>query len=214
MLDEEPDVTRKTAAGRPTTAVRIVGSLAVLATAASVAGLGTYGNFTDSTSASTSVQTGTLSIDVSAPGGLPNTIPVSTTGFVPGDWMTRPLNLGNTGNLPLSSIRLATTATPPSVLTDPFKGLQLTLEQCSRRWTEDASGAVPTYTCDQTRRTLYSGPFVSTAALPAPDSLTPGGIDNLLFTISLPSTTGNEVQGLSASLNLAFTGVQALGGAR
>ena len=207
-------MTRTTGAGRPTTAARIVASLAVLATAASVAGLGTYGNFTDSTSASTSVTTGTLSLEAGAPGGLPHVIPVSTTGFVPGDWLTRPLNLTNDGNLPLSSVRLATTATPASVLTDPFKGLQLTLEECSRRWTEVATGSVPSYTCDQTRRTIYTGPFVSTAALPGLDTLAPGGIDNLLFTISLPSTTGNEVQGLSASLNIGFTGIQALGGAR
>ncbi|MGY1741644.1 MULTISPECIES: hypothetical protein [unclassified Blastococcus] len=56
--------------------------------------------------------------------------------------------------------------------------------------------------------------MVSTAALPAPNSLTPGGTDSLIFTLLLPSTAGNEMQGLSATVNIGFTAVQAAGGAR
>src|SRR5215213_111499 len=52
------------------TARKVVGSLAVLGTAAAVAGLGTYGNFTDSTTPmNTTVASGTLSIDLTQPAG-------------------------------------------------------------------------------------------------------------------------------------------------
>ena len=56
------------------TARKVVGSLAVLGTAAAVAGLGTYGNFTDSTTPmNTTVASGTLSIDLTPAGayGIP-----------------------------------------------------------------------------------------------------------------------------------------------
>jgi predicted ribosomally synthesized peptide with SipW-like signal peptide len=197
------------------TARRILGSLGVLAAAAAVAGLGTFGTFTDSTSVDTSVQSGTLSIKVGAPGGIPHVIPVTTSGFLPGDSLTRPLNLDNDGTVALSTVALATTATPSSALvTDPVNGLQLTLQQCSRRWTQGGTELLPAYTCDGTQRTFYSGPVVSTAALPTPNSLAPGGTDNMIFTLSLPPAGGNDMQNLSATVQLAFTAVQAPGTAR
>ena len=208
-------MTSRTAAGRRSTTARILGSLGILSTAVAVSGFATLGTFTDSTAATTTVQSGILSIDVGVPGGIPHVIPVSTNGFVPGDSLTRPLNLVNDGTVPISSIRLATTATPSNALaTDPVKGLQLTLEQCSRRWTQGGTEALPTYTCDGTRRTLYSGPVTSTAELPSPNSLAPGGTDNTIFTLSLPTVAGNEFQTLSATVSLAFTAVQAPGTAR
>ena len=50
--------------------------------------------------------------------------------------------------------------------------------------------------------------------LPALASLNPGGSDNLVFTISLPTSAGNSFQGLSNTLNLTFTGVQRTGSNR
>ncbi|MGY1618734.1 TasA family protein [Geodermatophilus sp. SYSU D00691] len=196
---------------------KVLAVLAAVGVAASVAGLATYGAFTDSTSVATTVQSGILSLDVGAPGGIPQTIPVSTTGFVPGDSLTRALNLENDGTVALSSVNLATTAGSSSALTtDRINGLQLTLQQCSRAWTRGGTDQLPTYTCDGTQRTLYSGPILSTAALPSPNSLQPGGTDNMIFTISLPTSAGaiDAMQGLTANVNLGFTGVQAAGTAR
>lgn len=194
---------------------KVVGSLAVIGTAAAVAGLGTFGAFTDSTSVTTNVQSGVVSIDLSAPGGIPHVIPVSTTGFMPGDSLTRAINLRNDGTVALSSVSLATTASSASALTsDPVNGLQLKLEQCSRGWTRGGTDALPTYTCAGTTRTLYSGPVISADALLAPKSLNPGATDNLTFTVWLPTTAGNELQTLSATVNIGFTAVQATGGAR
>src|SRR6185312_14706026 len=83
---------------------KVVGSLALVGAAAAVAGLGTYGNFTDSsTPINTTVASGTLSIDVAQPGGVV-AIPVSTSNFVPGDSLTRAVNLVNDGGSDLGSV--------------------------------------------------------------------------------------------------------------
>jgi hypothetical protein len=188
------------------TARKVVGTLGVLGTAAAVAGLGTYGTFTDSSSpVNTSIQAGTLSIDVTQPGVA---VPVSTTGFVPGDSLTRAINLVNDGSSAIGSVQLATTvATPTTLTTDTTNGLQMAVKSCSVAWTAS-------YTCAGTENIVGSGPVVSTIMLSNPAALNPGGTDHLTFTISLPTTADNTFQGKTAALSLVFTGNQRTGTAR
>jgi hypothetical protein len=197
------------------TARKVVGSLAILGTAAAVAGLGTYGNFTDSTTpVNTTVATGTLSINLTQPAGA-YAIPVSVSGLVPGDSITRAVNLVNDGDLALSSVSVVSTATAPSSLTtDTTNGLQLSIKACSVAWTQGGTAAAPTYTCSGTERSIYGSPVVGTAALNSPASLNPGGTDYLTFSISLPTTADNSFQGKSAGISLSFTGAQRSGSAR
>ena len=198
------------------TARKVVGSLAILGTAAAVAGLGTYGNFTDSTTPlSTQVDTGTLSIDLTQPGNAV-AIPVSTTGFVPGDSMSRAVNLVNDGGSDLGSVSVNSALTSPAnaLTTDAVNGLQLTVKACSAAWSQGGTPTAPTYSCPATERTVLSGPLANSATLVSPASLTAGGVDRLVFAISLPTTAGSNMQGLSASLSLTFTGVQRAGTAR
>jgi len=285
---------------------KVVGSLAIIGTAAAVAGMGTFGTFTDSTTpVDTTIQSGTLSIDVTQTGYA---VPVTTTGFVPGDSLTRAVTLVNDGSAQLSSINFASVATAGSVLTtDTVNGLQLSLKSCSVPWTQGGSAAAPTYACSGTTQTLSSGPAVTIPAtttgfvpgdsmtravnlindggsalgsvsltaqvtsaatvlttdavnglqlsvkgcsvawtqggtptaptytcagtersvlntavanagsavpLTTPASLAAGGVDSLVFSISLPTTADNTFQGKSATLSLTFTGVQRAGTAR
>ena len=195
---------------------KVVGSLAILGTAAAVAGLGTYGNFTDSTTPmNTTVDTGTLSINLAQPGGAV-AIPVSTVGFMPGDSMSRSVNLINDGGSALGSVHVTSTVTSAAniLTTDPVNGLQLAVKACSVAWTQGGSPTAPTYTCAGTERPILSGPVVANASLVNPASLAAGGVDNLVFTISLPATADNTFQNKSASLSLTFTGVQRAGTAR
>jgi hypothetical protein len=195
---------------------KVVGSLAILGTAAAVAGLGTYGNFTDSTTPmNTTVGTGTLSINLAQPGGAV-AIPVSTTGFVPGDSISRAVNLINDGGSALGSVTVASAVTSPaSVLTtDTVNGLQLSIKGCSVAWTQGGTPTAPTYTCAGTERTLGSGPAVSNMILNNPASLVAGATDYLTFAISLPAAADNSFQGKSAALSLTFTGTQRTGSAR
>jgi hypothetical protein len=195
---------------------KVVGSLAILGTAAAVAGLGTYGNFTDSTTPmNTTVDTGTLSINLAQPGGAV-AIPVSTAGFVPGDSITRAVNLINDGGSALGSVTVQSAVTSPAniLTTDTLNGLQLTVKGCTVAWTQGGTPTAPTYACSGTERTVMAGPAANSAALASPASLAVGGVDNLIFSISLPATADNNFQGKSASLSLTFAGVQRAGIAR
>src|SRR4051794_5909988 len=119
---------------KSSTARKVVGSLGVLGAAAAVAGMGTFGTFTDSsTPISSTIASGTLSIDVTQQGV---TVPVTTSNFVPGDSVTQAVSLINKGSAGLGSVTLNTTATPPAtVLTsDTTNGLQMELKSCSVAW--------------------------------------------------------------------------------
>jgi len=192
---------------------KVVGSLAIIGTAAAVAGMGTFGSFTDSTTpVDTTIQSGTLSINVNQVGYA---VPVTTPGFVPGDSMTRAVNLVNDGSAALGSINFSSTATAGSILTtDQINGLQLSLKSCSVAWTQGGSASAPTYSCSGTTQTLFTGPAVSSFGLPSPAALTAGGTDYLTFSVSLPASADNTFQGKSATLSLSFTGVQRTGTAR
>jgi hypothetical protein len=203
----------KTNANARSRAAKIVGSLGIIGTAAAVAGIGTFGGFTDSTTpVATNVSTGTLSIDLSQPAIA---IPATTTGFVAGDSLTRAVNLVNDGTVPLGSVTLGTTVAAPSVLTtDTVNGLQLAVKSCSVAWTQGGTASAPTYTCSGSERLLASGPAVSNLVLSNPASLAAGATDYLTFSVSLPATADNTFQNKSAALSLTFSGTQETGTAR
>jgi hypothetical protein len=198
---------------RNDTAKKVLGSLGIIGAAAAVAGMGTFGSFTASTTpASTTVNSGTLSINLSQQGYA---IPASTSNFLPGDSMTRAVNLVNNGGSPFGSVGLAVTAAAPSLLTtDTTNGLQLTVKSCSVAWTQSGPATAPVYTCSGTTSTVGSGPVVGIQSLSGVNSLSAGGTDYLTFSISLPASADNTFQGKSAALTLTFTGVQATGSAR
>lgn len=195
------------------TARKVVGSLGVLGTAAAVAGMGTFGGFTDSTApVATTIQSGTLSIDLTQQG---YSVPVTTAGFLPGDSLTRAVNLVNDGNSALGSVTLSSSATAGSILTtDVTNGLQLTVKKCSVAWTQGGTAQAPTYACSGTETLVASGPVVTNMNLAGAAALNAGGTDHLTFSISLPTTADNTFQGKSASLSLTFTGTQRTGTAR
>ena len=193
---------------RNATAKKVLGSLAVVGAAAAVAGMGTFGSFTASTTpASTTVNSGTLSIHLSQQGYA---IPAITNNFMPGDSMTRAVNLVNSGASPFGSVALGvTTGTSSLLTTDLTNGLQLSVKSCPVAWTQGGTSSAPTYTCSGTPTTVASGPVLGNTNLTGLNSLNAGGTDYLTFAISLPSTAGNTFQGLSAPLTLTFTGTQA-----
>jgi predicted ribosomally synthesized peptide with SipW-like signal peptide len=195
------------------TARKVVGSLGVIGAAAAVAGMGTFGSFTDSsTPVNSTINSATLDINAVQVG---ETVPVTTAGFVPGDTLTRAVNLVNLGGAPLGSVSLNTTVATPSVLTtDAFNGLQMSVKSCSVPWTQGGVAGAPTYTCSGTTQVLGSGPVVSNVPLNNAASLAAGGTDYLTFAISLPASADNTFQGKSAALSLTFVGTQRTGTAR
>jgi hypothetical protein len=188
------------------TARKVVGSLGVIGAAAAVAGMGTFGTFTDSTTpVVTTVTSGTVNIDLAQAG---QAIPATTDKFVPGDYLTRAVNLVNSGSTDLASVVLTTTSTASNKLvTDAANGLQMSVKSCTVPWAAD-------YSCAGTQRVLGSGNVLAGITLNNPASLVAGKTDHLTFTVSLPTTADNTFQGLSAPLSLTFTGTQRNGTAR
>ena len=208
-------MTATTTTTRTTTARKVLGSLGVIGAAAAVAGMGTFGTFTDSTAPlNASVTSGTLSLDLTAGGTQGMTM--SATNFVPGDSISRSVELVNSGNLAFAGISLASSATTSSILdTDRANGLQLSAKSCSVVWTETVTNGVATYTCSgTTTNVVASNPAVLSASLPTPASANPNGRDHLLITVSLPTSAGNEFQGKTSSLSINFTGTQQTGSNR
>jgi hypothetical protein len=203
--------TTTTATTRRRSSGKVVGSIVVVGAAAAVAGLGTLGTFTDSTSAvDAGMDTGVLSIDVSA-AGTSATVPVTTASMLPGDVNYFPMDLRNGGDIGLSSLTLGSSAVASSRLdTDRVNGLQMKIDTCDAAWVR--SGA--SWTCAPGARQLYTGPVIANTMLPGAISLEAGKTDHLLSTVSFPTTGGDTMQNQSSSLEFVFTAAQRAGGAR
>jgi spore coat-associated protein N len=181
-------------------------SIAVLGSAASIAGLGTFATFTSSTSASHTIASGTLSL----------TAPVSRLGtgaspIAPGDTMQRAIDLSYSGTISFGSATLTTSATSSSLLdTDAANGLQIAIDKCSQAWTESAPPY--TYTCGgSTSSVLASRALIGSALALSNLTLTAGSTDHLRVTITLPSSADNTLQNKSSTIDYTFTGVQRAG---
>lgn len=190
----------------------IVGALSVVGAAVAVAGLSTFGQFTDSTSpVNTQVDSGVVSVDVSSPAGA--SVPFSGGSMLAGDSRSALVDLVNNGTTRLASVTLTSTATTSSVLDqDTVNGLQLTVESCSVAWSNP--GSVPS--CSGTLRSYFTQPIImANAPLAGSDALAAGATDHLKLTAALPSTaTGGAFGGATSNLNFVFTGAQRGGGPR
>jgi len=175
-------------------------SIAVLGSAASIAGLGTFATFTSSTSTSHTIASGTLSL----------TTPVSRLGtgaspIAAGDTMQRAIDLSYSGTISFGSVTLTTSATSSSLLdTDATNGLQIAIDKCSQAWTE--SGPPYTYTCGgSTSSVLASRALIGSAIALSNLTLTAGSTDHLRVTVNLPSSADNTLQNKSSTVNYTFT---------
>lgn len=190
-----------------------------LAIAGSMAGLGTFATFTDSTTAaSQSIATGTVRLSIGAEGG-DNRLTVGASGLVPGDSLQRRVKITNNGSESLASVTLTTDATTSSVLdTDTTDGLKMKIERCSGVWTESAS-APYTYTCDLLLGTglnngtrsevLARRPVIgANTALASMASLAAGATDDMVVTVDLPTSAGNTFQNKTSVIRYVFNATQ------
>ncbi len=196
------------------TVKRLMGSFAVVGTAAAMAGLGTFATFTSSTSATHTISSGTVSIALGATGASTNRLTVGASNVVPGDTLQRSVDLVNNGGASadnLSGIVLTTTASPSSLLdTEVTNGLQMVIEKCSVPWTEAGTAPAYTYTCSGTTTTALASRAVigSNIALSSLASLSTGSTDHLRVTLTLPAAAPNTMQGLTSTISYNFVGTQ------
>ncbi len=102
---------------------KVLLSAALLGMVASIAGMASYATFTDTTSASQSDSSGTVTIALGAAGGADNRLTVGATDLAAGDTVDRQVKLSNAGSIDLASLTLTTSATTSSVLdTDAVDG--------------------------------------------------------------------------------------------
>ncbi len=198
---------------------KILLSIAAVGTAASIAGLGTFATFTDSDSATHTISSGTVNINLGA-AGPDNRLNVGATGLVPGDTLQRRVKLTNAGSENLASVTLTTVATTSSLLdTDATNGLKMKIEKCTGAlgWRESVSTPY-TYTCDAlvagdnagVRSTVLARQAIigSTLALSGMSSTTAGATDDMVVTVDLPSTAGDSFQGLTSTVQYTFDATQ------
>jgi spore coat-associated protein N len=202
------------------TAKRVLGSFAVVGTAAAMAGLGTFATFTSSTSASHTISSGTVSIALGATGAATNRLTVGASNVVPGDTIQRSVDLTNNGGAGadnLSSIALTTTASPSSLLdTETTNGLQMVIDKCTVPWTETGTAPAYTYTCSGTTSTVLASRAVigSSIALSGLASLNTGSTDHLRVALTLPTAAPNTMQGQTSTISYNFLGTQRVAGSK
>jgi len=193
---------------------KITTSIALLLLAAALAGIGAYATFTDSATASHTVTTGTVAIDLGATGASTNRLDVDASAVAPGDTIQRSFDLINSGSLNLSGISLTTNATTSSLLdTDATDGLQMVIQRCSNAWTESGSSPAFTYTCSGSTSSVVASRAVigNNIALSNLTVTSAGATDHLRLTLSLPTTAGNSFQGVTSTISYTFTGTQRAG---
>ncbi len=192
------------------TAVKIFASVVLVGGAASVAGLGTFGSFTSTTSASQAAATGKVVLSSTAGAVGMTTTPVIN--MVPGDAMQRTITLArSTDTDSFGSVKLTTTGSASNVLTsDATNGLQLKIDQCSVAWVK-ATGSND-LTCAGTTTAVIAQRAVIGSTIDLPVATTAlngaGAVSNLRATISLPTAADNTFQGLSNTLTFTFDATQ------
>ncbi|MBB3082737.1 hypothetical protein [Geodermatophilus sabuli] len=192
---------------------RIAASVVVVGAAAAVAGLGTFGTFTDSTTpVVTELDTGVVSIALTKAADAATLSLFDHGSFLAGDSESSAVDLVNGGTVALGEMRMASVATDSSVLdSDRTHGLQLAVDSCSVSWVLTNGD----WSCAGATTRFYAGPIVADAPLTGAASLAPGGVDHLLLTATLPATTtADMVAGATSALDVTFSTTQRGGTAR
>jgi spore coat-associated protein N len=201
--------------GLQTMTGKLLATAAVLGSTAAVASYGTFGSFTASTTtASSSVTSGTVALALGTDATAANRLSVAATGIVPTDSIQRAVDLTNSGSQNLASLTLTTAATTSSLLnTNTTMGLQLKVDHCATAWTESGVAPAYTYTCaGGSTVSLASTPVVQSAiSLSNMVATTAGATDHLRITLTLPTGADNTLQGQSSVIGFTFNGTQRAG---
>jgi hypothetical protein len=102
VLKEPTTVVSIVAASSLGTTKKVLLSLSVIGAAGSIAALGTFAQFTSSTSAAQSAGTGTLTVALGAAGTSANRLDVAAADLAPGDTVQRSVDMVTAGSVALS----------------------------------------------------------------------------------------------------------------
>lgn len=187
--------------------VKVLASVALVGGAASVAGLGTFGAFTSTTTASQDVATGRVVL--SSTGGAQG-FGAAVTGMVPGDTIQRSVVLARSSDTEaFGGVRITTAGTASNLLTsDAANGLQLKVEECSVAWVKSGNDL----TCSGTTTAVVAPrAVVGETDVPAATLSNLNGVDkvaHLKVTLTLPTGADNAFQGLQDTIKFTFDATQ------
>jgi hypothetical protein len=188
---------------------RIALSIALLLGAVGALIGGAFATFTNSATAGPqAITSGTIKLAV----GPTNDVGSGATNIAAGDTIAREADLNDTGGtLASKEITLKFSASPTSLLdTDPTNGLQVSIQACSEAWKRTVVGSPPPafeYTCTPVATTVkiagantasVSALETTPGALTPLNSLTAGGKDFLLFTLTLPAAAPGDLGKVAA----------------
>jgi predicted ribosomally synthesized peptide with SipW-like signal peptide len=188
---------------------KIFASVVLVGGAASVAGLGTFGSFTDTTSADQSVGAGKVDLGLSQHVSAGTT--VAATNLVPGDTIQRAVTLTRSSDTEkFGSVLMTSSAGTVNALSaDPTNGLQLRVDQCSEPWAQAADGSL---TCAGTTTNVVAARSVTGSNLDLGAATTAlnasGAASNLRVQLSLPVSADNTFQGLGNVITFKFDATQ------
>jgi spore coat-associated protein N len=192
---------------------KILASVVLVAGAASVAGMGTFGAFTSTTTASETVATGKVVLTSAQHSVLGTT--VSAANLVPGDTVQRALTLTRSSDTEaFGSVKLTTTAaagTASLLTSDTSMGLQMAIDQCTGgTWTKGTGNVL---TCAGGTETVVvaSRPVIGSAVdlADATTALNAAGAQSeLRITLSLPAAADDTFQGKTSTIDFTFDATQ------
>lgn len=185
--------------------MKLLGSATLIAAAAGVAGLGTFGAFTSTTAVDQQVSSSDVTLST-ATEASPLGVPVA--GFIAGDAIHKSVTLVRSGEQ-FGTINLTTTAAASSVLTtDTALGLQMAVDQCSVAWVK--AGPTGELTCSGTQTVaLASRPAVSPLAplasgVSAALNASAGAKAYLRVSLNLPLLATDAFENKTATVNFQF----------
>ncbi|MEM9561344.1 MAG: TasA family protein [Actinomycetota bacterium] len=193
---------RRAPARRRGNGARMLASVAVLALAGGVFTVSSLALFTDSEDVSGNAFT-TGTVDLTA---TPATAVVTAANMAPGDQVTNPLDVANSGTLELR-YSMASATTEDVLAAELVLTVKEGVTTCDdSNWSADGT-------------TLYSGPLGSTGGTPvigdptqgsqAGDRVLAAGADETLcFNVTLPLSAGSNAEGQSTSATFTFEGEQ------
>ena len=191
---------------------KVLLSMAAVGTAGAMAGLGTFANFTSTTSASHTASSGTIIIGLT---GV-NDFSVSSGTLVPGDTVQRAIDLVSTSTTgDIGAITLTSTPTASSLLDTPATSdsLHMQIDNCSSPWSKTGTSPAWVYTCDGPATTsvvLASSPVLGNLLPLANLSIVGGaaGTDHLRLKLTLPLSAGNTFQTQTSTILYRFDATQ------
>ncbi|GAB2854543.1 TasA family protein [Nocardioides pacificus] len=205
----------KTTASKSTT-IKVLASTVLVGGAVAVAGLGTFGAFTSTTTAQQDVAAGTITLTLN---GKTAATPIPLDGMVPGDHFQRAFNLARgAGDELFGSLTIDSNVTGDAGLVGAFDAV---LKTCDAPWVPSAT-ASKDLTCASGERELANVTDVA-QDLPLPAGILDSTLNGTSRQLNLAAfytftdqgeITDNALKGKKATIDYTFTATQRGGTAR